>query len=955
MATEKRITLLEKMMVADDIKETRATMVQELETARQSMNMIMERQVNKYILFSKTRWHLYGERNSKYFFSLAKSRYNNKTMHRILFNEAITEDPQEILKAQSSYYARLYSKDPKVQYRIKMKSHNLITQVQKDFLDEPITLHELTDALKDFSSNKSPGCDGLTAEFCKAFWPELGGVYMESLHHGIANGMLGVSCRRGILTLIPKRDRDPIMLKNWRPLSILTMCYKIFSKALDNRLKSVLHDIIDEHQTGFMSGCYILTNVLKLMQLMTDADAAKLRAIVMQIDFEKCFDTISFEAIRGSLAYFGIGEQFIKYVMLLFSDFQICTQNNGYISNWITPLRGLHQGCCISPHLFNCCGQVFSDLLTKNAKITGIVARDILNLLAQFADDTSLFLHGDDDNLMQVSNTLTYAYRNLGLKVNNEKTTIYRIGSLKNTNAKYYTQAAYAWDDPPVSTLGILVSTDMKEMARINLDPLVTNIQNTLKLWEQRDLTLSGRVLIVNTLIESKLVYRLSVLGQLNQDWIANFQKIILTYIWKGKRAKINFNVLSAPKHQGGLRLCDILAKHRALLCQWIFIIQNDTYLGRAMQASLKPPGEYMDLIWSFNLKPKHVEKLIPDSFWKCVMLAWSSFNFCTPSTYQEVTAQVIWYNSHILIEGNPYMCKQLHDAGMVRMDDLIKDNGELMNAHELAVQYPTTVSWMEYQRLISTLPKSWIRIIQQKTEFSTLYVQPYQRLKRIKKPTSHIYRELISRPSVYLDAFHRWSASEDFSCLSNTFRKNFLDVNKLTVSTKLRDFQFRLLHKRIPSNKEFFRWKIKRQPKCYRCDELDCIEHLLYHCRVIEPIWFQLILFISYIFEGEKFTFNFTEILLNKVHHRVTHISNFFVLIMKQLIYRKKCLNEKISFYDFLKEVQRIYDIELNIARTKGKINYHFKKWTFIQENTSNSLEQVISQYKSSQISNLI
>ena len=80
----------------------------------------------------------------------------------------------------------------------------------------------------------------------------------------------------------------------------------------------VLSDIISEYQTGFMSGRYILTNVLKLMEIMNEADVKQLKAVVMCIDFEKCFDMIDFSAIQGALEYFGIGPEFISNVMLLY-------------------------------------------------------------------------------------------------------------------------------------------------------------------------------------------------------------------------------------------------------------------------------------------------------------------------------------------------------------------------------------------------------------------------------------------------------------------------------------------------------------------------------------------------------------------------------------------------------------------------------------------------------------
>ncbi|CAM2118629.1 unnamed protein product [Caretta caretta] len=97
-------------------------------------------------------------------------------------------------------------------------------------------------------TNKSPGMDGLTVEFYRAFWdilgPDLVTVWAESLQSGV----LPLSCRRAVLALLPKKG-DLRDLRNWRPVSLLSMDYKIVAKAISLRLGSVMADVIHPDQT----------------------------------------------------------------------------------------------------------------------------------------------------------------------------------------------------------------------------------------------------------------------------------------------------------------------------------------------------------------------------------------------------------------------------------------------------------------------------------------------------------------------------------------------------------------------------------------------------------------------------------------------------------------------------------------------------------------------------------
>ena len=139
---------------------------------------------------------------------------------------------------------------------------------------------------------------------------------------------------------------------------------------------------------------------------------------------------------------------------------------------------------------------------------------------------------------------LNKAEYNLGLKVNYEKTVLYRIGSLANSKAQLYTQKVFVWDDPPIETLGIVVDVNQSAMATLNMQPLYQKTVNTLAAWKGHKLTLMGKVLVVNTLVESLFVYKFSVLSEIEMGIIQNIQDETMKFLWDSKSAKISLDIL---------------------------------------------------------------------------------------------------------------------------------------------------------------------------------------------------------------------------------------------------------------------------------------------------------------------------------------------------------------------------------------------------------------------------
>ena len=98
-------------------------------------------------------------------------------------------------------------------------------------------------------------------------------------------------------------------------------------------------------------------------------------------------------------------------------------------------------------------------LIYQNSEIKGITLHGIENILFQFADDTSAYLQAEQMCLDAFTNTLSCVESQMGLKILYEKTTVYRISSLTNSDAQLYTQKNLKWSIEAISTLGVKINT----------------------------------------------------------------------------------------------------------------------------------------------------------------------------------------------------------------------------------------------------------------------------------------------------------------------------------------------------------------------------------------------------------------------------------------------------------------------------------------------------------------
>ena len=284
-----------------------------------------------------------------------------------------------------------------------------------------LSVHELGQALKLTKNNKTPGIDGFPADFLKVFWKELRVWIQKALNNSYDKGALSLSLRQCVITCLPKKDKCRDDIKNWRPLSMLSSVYKLASAVIANRMKPYLNYLIDDSQTGFISGRNIADSTRLVYDIIHTTEKLNIPGLLVSIDFQKAFDSISWDFVYHTLLHLGFGPGFLKWIRLFNTDIRAMVLQSGYLSDNIKIERGCRQGDPISPYLFILAAEILTKLIMQNPEIKGIFINGTEFKITQYADDTTLFLDGSQSSLIAALNTLELFGSFSGLRMNTEK------------------------------------------------------------------------------------------------------------------------------------------------------------------------------------------------------------------------------------------------------------------------------------------------------------------------------------------------------------------------------------------------------------------------------------------------------------------------------------------------------------------------------------------------------
>lgn len=537
------------------------------------------------------------------------------------------------------------------------------------------------------------------------------------------------------------------------------------------------------------------------------------------------------------LEKFNFGESFIKWVKTIYSEAESCVTNNGWMSKPFYIEKGIRQGCPLSALLFLLVAEVLAEKIrTKRENGMKIQSNDKTKYIqiSQLADDTTLFLQ-DENAIIECLNIVEQFGTVSGLKLNKEKTEGLWLGRGQN---RIDTFAGINWGQNYVKALGVYFGYNKKEIENKNWKDKLEALKKSLTYWNLRDLTFQGRILIIKSIALSKLVYLVSSICI--PTWVINeVNKEFFGFIWKYKRDKISRKVMINDLEAGGMNMIDFKSFCTAMKAIWaerLYKSQDETW-------SIIP-NKYLEkcsivrLMCMNHNKSKLIPVKLPQFYEEMI----SGWHLCgggqkAPQSDLDVRQEFIWGNKYIQHKGKTLYFYHWSNSNINFIDDLLNKEGKFKTGAEICLHLKQKTNWIaEYSKLLKSIPVSW----KDKLKNTKMDIKVKKELKPFIWQNDKTIFDLPSKSKEYyqilIGKIKKRSHNEKYWSSLFPDRPLWTEVwcNKVKNPNikKLGEFNFKLLHRILPSQENLYKWKISNSNNCrFGCSCLESYHHMFVAC----------------------------------------------------------------------------------------------------------------------------
>ena len=377
--------------------------------------------------------------------------------------------------------------------------------------------------------------------------------------------------------------------------------------------EKVLPEIIHESQCAYVKVRTIFDAVRSINDVMEYTKLHNIPGLMATFDFKKAFDSLSWKSLFNTLKAFNLGDSFIHRIKVFYLDISSCIMNNCFASDIFDVKRGVRQGDPLSPYLFIIALEVANISIRRNSDIRGIKVGKHEIKLSVFADDLTTF----------VSNTrFFFSFKGLldrfgeisGLKLNEEKTEVYWLGSFHDSPEDIGIDKV----NKPMKILGIYFTYNWQKFQGLNFENIIKSIKKSINAWQWRNFTLIGRIQIIKTFAIPKFMFRASLIS-LTKEIVKQVNSVLYNFIWNSGKDKIKGLMLISDYENGGLRMPHIeaLIKTQRIMCMKKYLDSYNSTWKMFLDSYLADFGGSFLIKCNYDLR--FLPKTLPEFYKECL------------------------------------------------------------------------------------------------------------------------------------------------------------------------------------------------------------------------------------------------------------------------------------------------------------------------------------------------
>ncbi len=273
-------------------------------------------------------------------------------------------------------------------------------------------------ALAEMKKNKAPGIDDLTSDIIKEGGSEIIKQVTKLFNQITQEKRIPVKWKEAKVILLHKKG-DKADIRNYRPISLLSHLYKLFTRVIQNRVSCELDNQQPREQAGFRRGYSTMDHLHAINQLIEKTNEYQLNLCLGFIDYEKAFDTVEHKDLFIALRKTGINENYICLLEDIYTNATSKIHLDKDISKTVKIERGVRQGDTMSPKLFTTAMEHIFKQLNLDERGVNIDGESLTDL--RFADDVALTTTSVEDMEAQLE-SLNRESQRIGLKMHKGKT-----------------------------------------------------------------------------------------------------------------------------------------------------------------------------------------------------------------------------------------------------------------------------------------------------------------------------------------------------------------------------------------------------------------------------------------------------------------------------------------------------------------------------------------------------